>query len=214
MWTDQSSVVDCSKPHSLETVAVIKPAVKLTRALVNQLAGSCASSEGLGYLGIDSPAIRTTAFPLVYWPSPAQRAAGQNWLRCDVGVRATTGCCHQLAPQTGSLHGAVSSDPTRFLVCTDQVPDPTRNQPVTSCQKPHRAELLATTLQLAGTHYPSAATLSKQGQSGCAQLLAHRKDLASLVITPFWQSKAETSGGSPIGFCWIHRKAGLLPPIE
>lgn len=211
-WVDQTPVIDCSKAHTLETVAVIKP-VELTLALVKQLAGSCAQSEGVNYLGISSPSVRNLHFA-VYWPSPAQRAAGQSWVRCDVGVRAMTACC-QLAAQTGSLRSDVGSDPVRFYMCVDQVPDPNRSQPLTSCKKPHRGELLPATIEADVTHYPSTAILNKNGRSGCAKLTVHRDDRADLVITPFWRPfKADWSGGPLTGFCFIHRKTGLMPPVR
>ena len=180
-----------------------------------QLAASC-ETPAVNYLDISTRAIRTIDDQVVYRPSPAQRAAGQNWLRCDVGVKATTHCCRRgLAPVIGSLRGAVGSDPARFQICIDQLPDPTRDQPLASCKKPHRAELLPDNwLELEVAHYPSAATLSKKGQSGCAKFVAHRKDRNNLVITPDWQPRAEWSGGTLEGDCWIHRKAGLMPPIE
>jgi hypothetical protein len=213
-WVDNTPVVDCSKTHTLETAEVIRPVQKLTRAQAKQLAGSC-GTPAWNYLGITFHAVRTIPFPLVYWPSRAQRAAGQNWLRCDIGVKADTRCCRRgLAPQTGSLQGAVSSDPVRFQMCIDQVPDPSRAQPLTSCKKPHRAELLPDFLDLEVTHYPSAATLSRKGRSGCAKFVAQRKDLDSLVITLSWTPRAEWSGGTLEGDCWIHRKTGLLPPIR
>jgi hypothetical protein len=216
-WVDTTPVVDCSKPHTLETVEVIKPVEKLTLALAKQLAGSCGgSSSARGYLGISYPAVRTLAFPVVYWPSREQRAAGQNWLRCDAGVNATTHGGPPLVRQTGSLHGALLSDPVRFQVCLDQVPDPARDQPLTSCTKPHRTEVLPDFLTLNVQRYPSAATLDRKGHSGCARLLGHRQDLGSLVITSSWQpSRADWSKGDTLGgLCWIHRTSGLLPPLR
>jgi hypothetical protein len=212
-WVDNTPVVDCSKPHTLETAGVIKPVEKLTLALAKQLASSC-ESPAVTYLGISFPAVRTFPNPAVYWPSPAQRAAGQNWLRCDVGVQATTFCCNRLAPLTGSLRGKVGSDPVRFQMCTDQLPDPSREQPLTSCKKPHRTEVLPTGLQLSATHYPSPAVLDTKGRSGCGQLVADRKEHASLDFTWSWQSKQNWSGGTLFGFCWVNRKAGLLAPIR
>jgi len=140
-WVDQTPVVDCSKAHTLETVGVIKPVEKLTLALAKQLAASC-ETPAVNYLGINSREIRRLADQVVYWPSRVQRSAGQNWLRCDVGVQATTGCCGPLAPQTGSLRNDVATDPGRFHMCLDQLPEPARAQPLTSCKKPHRAEIL------------------------------------------------------------------------
>ena len=211
VWVDDTPVVDCSKPHTLETAAVIKPVEKLTLAQARQLAASC-ETPVVNYLGISFPAIRTLADQVVYWPSRAQRAAGQNWLRCDVGVQATTGA--HLATLRGSLRGAVGSDPVRFDMCIDQFPDPTREQPLASCKRPHRAEVLSTGLQFDVTHYPSAAALGKRGRSDCARLISQRPDLARLVVTVEWQSREQWSGGTLYGRCWIHRSTGLLPPIR
>jgi hypothetical protein len=215
-WVDQTSVVDCAKRHTLETAAVIKPVEKLTLAQVKQLDDECIAPT-YNYLGISTSVVRNLVLPLAFWPSPAQRTAGQNWLRCDVGVRATVLCCTPralLAPQTESVRGQGGSDPGRFLMCLDQLPDPARNQPLTSCKKPHRTEILPAFLQLQVTRYPSAATLSRKGRSGCATVVARRKDRNTLVITALWKSKADWTVGTLEGHCWIHRKAGLLPPIE
>jgi hypothetical protein len=209
-FVDQTPVIPCSKPHTLETVEVIRPVEKLTLAQVKQLAGSC-DPPAVNYLGIPFPAVWTLSDRFVSWPSAAQRAAGQNWLRCDVGVIATTGCC-QLAPQTGSLRGAVASDPVRFQMCLDQIPEPFREQPLVSCKTPHRTEALLDGLEWNVTQYPSAAALDKHGESECAKLVSRRKGPQDLVVTPDWQSSANWSGGTLFGRCWIHRHSGLLPP--
>jgi hypothetical protein len=101
----------------------------------------------------------------------------------------------------------------RFQMCIGQLPDPARAQPLTSCKKPHRTEILPTGLQLNVTHYPSALALRRRGSSDCADLVSQRDDRESLVVTPVWQPKASFSGGTLFGTCWIHRKSGLLPPI-
>src|SRR4051794_8481418 len=210
-WVDQTPVVDCSKTHTLQTLVVIKPVEKLTLAQAKQLAFSSCDSTATagGYLGDPGRSFKRLAYPLGYWPSPAQRAAGQNWVRCDVGVQATTQCCHpvaQLAPQKASLRGAVGADPGRFQQCIGELPDPSRNQPLTSCKKPHRAEALPTVIQLQTAHYPSAAALSKKGQSECAPLaVAQRDDRKRLIVTPAWQPKASFSPGTLFGVCWIRR---------
>jgi hypothetical protein len=208
---DNTPVVDCSKPHTLETVEVIKPVETLTLAEARQLTDSCAPGA-YSYLGISFPAVRSLIMPVAYWPSPAQRAAGQNWLRCDVAVQSTTGCCDLLASQTGSLRGEVGSDPVRFQLCIDQDPEPSRAQPLTSCKKRHRAEALPAFLELNVTDYPSATILSRKGQAGCARLVAGRPDLKNLVVTPDWRSKAHWPGGTLLGRCWIRKTTGLLPP--
>jgi hypothetical protein len=215
-WVDQTPVVDCSKKHTLETAEVIKPVEKLTLAEVKSLQDECVTPT-YDYLGISTSVVRNLVLPLVFWPSPAQRAAGQNWLRCDVGVRATVLCCTPralLAPQTTSVRGQGGSDPVRFLMCLDQLPAPARNQPLMSCKKPHRTEILPEFMQLEVTRYPSAATLAKMGRLGCAKVVSQRKDLNDVVVTASWKSRADWSVGTLEGHCWIHRKSGLLPPIE
>jgi len=217
-WVDETPIVDCAKRHTLETAEVITPVEKLTLAQVKQLDDECIGPT-YNYLGISTSVVRNLVLPVAFWPSPAQRAAGQNWIRCDVGVRATVLCCTPralLAPQTASVRGQGVSDPARFLMCLDQLPDPARNQPLTSCKKPHRTEILPEFLQLRTTRYPSAATLSSKGRSGCATVVARRKDLHNLdlVITASWKSPTEWTVGTLEGHCWIHRKAGLLPAIE
>jgi hypothetical protein len=216
-WVDQTPVVDCSKTHTLQTLVVIKPVEKLTLAQVKQLVGSCDSPAAGGFVGNPGRYFNRLLYPAVYWPSSAQRAAGQNWVRCDIGVQATTHCCHpvaQLAPRTASLRGVVGADPGRFQQCIGELPAPSRNQPLTSCKKPHRAEALPDGIQLQTAHYPSAAALGKKGQSECAHLVAQRDDRTRLVLTPAWQPKASFSPGTLLGVCWIHRNSGLLPPIK
>src|SRR5262245_44264127 len=113
-WVDPTPVVDCSRRHTLETVEIIKPAMKLTLPLVKQLTGSCNTPAAAAYLGDPGNlGLTRILYPAVYWPSPEQRAAGQSWVRCDVGVEATTFCCQpraQLVPQTASLRHVVGAD--------------------------------------------------------------------------------------------------------
>jgi hypothetical protein len=193
---------------------VIKPAEKLTLSLVKQLVGSCQSAEAGTYFGVDFPGITRLAYPLVYWPSREQRAAGQNWVRCDVGVLAKTQCCTALVPQTASLHGKLGADLGRYRICLGQLPDPVRDQPLTSCKRPHRAELLANPVELTVTKYPSATVLTRKGRSGCTDEVKARHDAGTLVVTALWESRSEWSGGTLHAQCWIHRKDGPLPPAN
>ena len=212
-WVDESPVVDCSKPHTLETLKVIESDETMTLPLIKQLANSCESIEAWVYL--DSPGRRAynLAFPIVYGPSPEQREAGQSWIRCDAGIQAMTYCCIQLAPQTGRLKGGMGENLARFQQCINEVPDPDRTQPLTSCEKPHRAELLLTIMELDASEYPSAAELKKSGQSLCGDLVGDRDDADSLVLTPLWQPEREWQGGTLYGVCWIRRGAGMLPAL-
>jgi hypothetical protein len=98
--------------------------------------------------------------------------------------------------------------------CIGELPEPDRNQTLTSCKKPHRAEAVPTPLQINVTQYPTAPVLDRKGQSGCAALVKDRHDADSLVFTPAWTLRSDWSGKTLYGVCWIHRKVGLLPPIE
>lgn len=212
-WVDETPAIECSRAHTLETVEVITLAEEPTLGLVKQSPIPAPLSQDWAISAFRAPA----SGPSSSWSIGHRQPEGprvSGGVRCDVGVRAMDGCC-QLAPQTRSLRGAVDSDPVRFQMCIDQVPDPNRIQPLSSCKKPHRAELLPTTIQAEVTQYPSAGTLNKKGRSGCADLTADRDDRADLVITAFWRpDKAEWSGGTLEGFCFIHRKTGLIPPIK
>ncbi len=212
-WVDESPVVDCSKPHTLETVNVIESGETMTLPLIKQLASSCESIGAWVYLDSPGRGAYKIAFPLVYGPSQEQREAGQSWVRCDAGIQAMTYCCIQLAPQTGSLKGAMGENLARFQQCINEVPDPDRTQPLTSCEKPHRAELLLTIMELDASEYPYAAQLEKSGQSLCRDLVGDRDDADSLVLTTLWQPKSEWRGGTLYGVCWIRRDAGVLPAL-
>jgi hypothetical protein len=217
-WVDPTPVVDCSRKHTLETIEVVKPtAVKLTLSLAKQLVGSCNTPAAGDYLGAPRTlALTSLLYPAAFWPTPEQRAAGQSWVRCDIGVKATTRCCHpraRLATQTASLRGVVGADPGRFQLCIGTLPNPDRSQLLASCQKPHRSEALPTPLQIDVTQYPSVATLDTKGRSQCAHLVKERNDADTLEVTPLWDPEVEWSGGTLYGQCWINRKTGMLPPV-
>ena len=94
----------------------------------------------------------------------------------------------------------------RFQQCIAEVPDLDRSQPLTSCEKPHQAELLVTIMDLDASEYPSAPKLERTGQAMCGDLVADRDDAEALVLKPFWQSEEEWQGGTIQGGCWIQRK--------
>jgi hypothetical protein len=210
---DDTPVVDCSQTHTLQTLNVIESDEKITVELLEQLAKYC-DSEAVGAY-VDSPGrgAYNLAWPIVYGPTPEQAEAGQSWVRCDAGIQSNTHCCSPLVPQTESLEGAMGKNLARFQHCIAEVPDADRSQPLTSCEKPHRAELLITILDLDASEYPSAAKLEKTGQTMCSDLVADRDDADALVLMPFWLSEEESQGGTIHGGCWIRYKSGLLPAL-
>ncbi len=85
-WFDDSPVVDCSQPHTLQTLHVIDTDDEITKAIVEQLQDSCGSYKVGEY--VDQPpgdGNYNVAFPIAYGPTPEQADAGQSWIRCDVG---------------------------------------------------------------------------------------------------------------------------------
>ena len=105
----------------------------------------------------------------------------------------------------------MGNDIARFQQCVAEVPDPKRRQPLVSCKEPHRGELLLSWMELEASEYPSAAKLERAGQSQCRKLAADRDDADALGLTPDWQPEKFWTGEKIYGFCWIHRKTGLLP---
>ena len=61
------------------------------------------------------------------------------------------------------------------------------------------------------SEYPPASKLENAGQSQCGELVPDRDDAEALVLTPSWVGKDVWQGGTIVGWCWIHRKTGLLP---
>ena len=213
--SDDSAVVDCSQPHTLQTLYVIDTDDEITPSILKQLADNCNSNKVWEYIDSPGAGVYNVVFPIAYGPTPAQSDAGQSWIRCDAGLLATTHCCRPLAPVTTSLEGAMGEHLARYQACLAEVPDmdSRRPKPLVSCEEPHRAELLTVGVQLDASKYPSAAKLEKSGQSLCGELVANRDDADSLVLTPDWQPENEWQGGPLFAACWIHGKSGLLPAL-
>ena len=210
---DDTPVVDCSQTHTLQTLYVIETEEKVTLELMEELASTCDSMTVWDYIDSPGRGAYNIVWPVVYGPTPDQAEAGQSWVRCDAGIQSETHCCLRLAPQTESLEGAMGDNLARFQQCIAEVPDPDRSQPLFSCEKPHRAELLLTIMEMDASEYPSPAKLERTGQSMCGDLVSERDDSDALVLTPFWQSEEESQGGTIYGGCWIHLKSGLLPAL-
>jgi hypothetical protein len=212
VWVDESPVVDCAEPHTLETILVIDSEENMTSALVEQLAKYCDAPKAYSYLDSPGRGAYNIVYPLAYGPSPEQMEAGESWVRCDAGIQTTTSFDGlPLATTTGSMKGDLSAHPARYQLCMTEVPQRDEAQPLTSCEKPHRAELLHDLIELATGDYPPAAELEREGQARCAELVADHAEADSLVLTPIWQPEESWSGGPLVGWCWIHRPSGLLP---
>ena len=215
VWVDDSPVVDCSQTHTLQTLEIIDTEETVTADLVEQMTKYCDTAAAASYTGLSVGGIYRIIYPLVYGPTPEQTEAGQSWVRCDAGVPATTGDYPPLAPQTDTIENGLSDHLAHYLMCIDEVPHPEGDpQQLTSCEEPHRAEGLYVPMELEAKQYPSAAALSKEGQSDCAELVADREDAEQLILVPAWDSEEEWGGsGTLFGQCWIHLKSGPLPAL-
>ena len=99
-------------------------------------------------------------------------------------------------------------------MCLGQLPDPARNQPLTSCKKPHRTEILPEFVRTGGDALSLCGDTRPEGPFGLRQgrrptQRPERPCRHSLV-----EVQGRVVGRALEGHCWIHRKAGLLPPIE
>jgi hypothetical protein len=216
---DDTTPVDCSQPHTLETFAVVEVEDDLDHATGNELAPNCPNP--IEYVGTPDPAngAYRVAYPIVTKPSREQQAGGQSWIRCDIGVPAKTRRWFPLEAQTESLRNSLPEGQAHIQMCIDQLPDPNRSLPLTSCEEAHRAELLPTRLELYAADYPTDAELRQEGQEGCKRLISYSGPRLSdigedLAVTHEWQSEQEWEPSTLLGGCWVHLKnGGQLPPI-
>jgi hypothetical protein len=174
----------------------------------------------LTYLGFgpSGPPAPAPDYPIRYrWyiPTPSQVADGQSWARCDIGTWADTRFT-QVAERTQSLKDVISHNPSALWLCLDQRYMPTRDQRLTSCTKPHRAEVTALKIHVPSYgHYPAKAKLLRAGHRQCAALLSKRPDATQLDSKPVWWTKRlwKLSGDYTVrGGCWFWRTDGKRLP--
>ena len=162
---NDSAVVECSQPHTLQTLKVIDTDEEITPELLGQLAAYCHAQAVAEYIDSPGAGADNLLYLIVSGPTPEQQEAGQSWIRCEAGHQAATrlvGCCKPLATTTESLEGAMGNDIARFQQCVAEVPDPKRRQPLVARKEPHRGELLLIWMELEASEYPSAAKLESR----------------------------------------------------
>jgi hypothetical protein len=215
---DDTTPVDCSQPHTLETFAVVEVEDDLDQATRDDLAPNCPNP--IEYVGTPDPdrGAYRVAYPIVTKPSREQQAGGQSWIRCDIGLPARTRRWFPLDTQTESLRNVLPEEQALIQQCIDQLPDPSRSLPLTSCEEAHRAELLPTLLEIDTTYYPTDAEL-QEGHARCERLISYSgprlSDIAEdLVVKNGWQSEQDWEPPTLWGECWVYLKnGGQLPPI-
>ena len=217
VWVDDSPVIDCSQTHTLQTLEIIDTEETVTADLVEQMTKYCDTAGGsqltpASRLGESTESsTHWCTGPLRSRPKPASslgrlRRRGPGH---DRRLSTTRAADRHHRERPGSDHLA------HYLMCIDEVPHPEGDpQQLTPCEEPHRAEGLYVPMELEAKQYPSAAALSKEGQSDCAELVADREDADQLILVPAWDSEEEWGGsGTLFGQCWIHLKSGPLPAL-
>jgi hypothetical protein len=212
-WFDDSRQVPCSKPHTAETVDVLR----LNEASVvdaRQAAGLCWDRVRV-YVGVDLDDWVPWTWA-AFLPSGQQVADGANWMRCDA-VFPGTWDFTSVRTTTGSARGVAKDPRADFWACLDEHPQQQRQQPFVPCDQPHQYEQtgsLALIQNLEGVQqYPSPAELEAAAGRQCAYTVEDRNDVA---LTAAWDPRAALREGTEIaGACFMFSKDGQpLPPLR
>lgn len=204
---DPTEPVDCGRPHTLETFAVLAVEGPLNARTVAAQSRRC--SERLrDFLGGDDVA-RTAVSVYYFTPAPAQREDGARWVRCDAAVVADTALT-STRRMTGSLEDAFADGvPAAYRRCLSSPPKPAGSQPLVPCTQPHAAQQLPQGVDLgdADRPYPGTDGLAARANAKCAPMVrAELPDAArSLVIVPtpqMWRDGITTAQ------CWALAGAG------
>jgi Septum formation len=198
---DPSPPVDCSRPHTLETYAVLHPDRPLGPRTMAAADEQCVRRIGRFLGGGDFT--QTTVSVFYFTPTPAERRDGERWVRCDAGVVTDT-AVSGARPVTGSLRDAFAGGvPTIYRRCLNAPPDPTSVQPLVRCDQPHVAELVPTTRRLgdADTPYPGMGRLADRANARCSRTVraALPEAARSLVVVP---TRSMWNSGSTSAQCW------------
>jgi len=204
---DPSPPVDCARPHTLETYAVLHPRHRLDRATMARMDQQCVRRIKSFLGGGD---FAQTAVSVYYFtPTPAQRRDGDRWVRCDAAVVTDT-AVSGARPVTGSLRGAFAHGvPEAYRRCLDGAPDPAAALPLVPCTRPHVAEQMPSGVDLGalGDRYPGTTALTRRANERCARIVRAQVPEAarSLVVVPtatMWRAGATTAQ------CWAMATPG------
>lgn len=198
---DPTPPVDCEQPHTLETYAVLRADGPLDRKTMARMDERCVE-EVRGFLGGGD--FRHTAVSVYYFaPTRAAQDDGARWVRCDVAVVTDT-AVSGTRQVTGSLQDAFADGvPASYRRCLDGAPEPSANQPLVPCSRPHVAQQLPSGVDLgaADRPYPGIERLSARANPRCARAVrvAMPDSGRSLVVVPtarMWEQGVTTAQ------CW------------
>lgn len=172
--------VACEGPHRAETFAVTTlpagfPALAdaTTRQVVAVREGACTEAAMRAYLGLGE-GLPTRFRPVAVFPSEAQRAAGEQWVRCDVVF--DTGLALGVIPKSAPAWVAENAaNPIAFGYCTpgvgySKMPSPTKTL-AQQCSAPTKQWLLVArpSLGKAAAKYPGARALDRRASQACSR---------------------------------------------
>jgi len=199
--SDPTPPVGCSRPHTLETYAVLHPTRRLDRETMARMDQECVQRIS-GFLGGGD--FGQTAVSVYYFtPTPAQQRDGARWVRCDAGVVTDTALSGARSV-TGSLRGAFAHGvPAAYRRCLDSSPDPSGALPLVPCAGPHVAEQMPSGVDLgeAGPSYPGTKALTQRANAACARTVESEVPDAgrSLVVVP---TRSMWLAGTTTAQCW------------
>ena len=196
----------CRKKHTAQTykigrldlvsgghlVAVDSPSVQAG------VAATCTSLLGKHVGGAPEALRLSVVQPVWFTPSVEDAAAGADWFRCDVVALAGNSRLAPLPPASKGLVG--SSD--RFSMCGTAPPDAASHQRV-PCSASH-SWVAASTVDLTGKSYPSAAAAGDQMESACRSAArARADDPLDFTWSEERPSQDQWDAGQRYGICWV-----------
>lgn len=214
-----SPKVACTKPHTAETVFVLKvsdPTVKAAKHWQDQ----CGIAAGR-YVGRTDDWYPVSG--LAWLPSKKQIAAGASWVRCDVGfprdwadvIGAKFDKTYEQSLRTYSAKDAATKHPADVRVCLQRDPQ-IFNQWFVPCGEPHRYEETGQIARLAGLDsYPPPNQL-QHALSQCRNNLPAKEQTPAFGVTAGWQSPEAFPGyiAELLGVCFVYHQDGTaLPPM-
>ncbi len=209
---DGSSPIDCTRRHTAETFAAFRVSPSPLRAEIAKVWRDC-QPRFQQYVG-DSATISKLDLALIL-PSEAQVGAGQDWIRCDVILKA-----HYNArvgvPRAGSLHGALSSGvPSQFRGCVRHWPKVLQPVRFTSCKQAHQAQLIPESLFLGppDAPYPGVTTAQNRSRAFCAGIFQEYVPETQNYYY-YYPTRASWQSGSHNTTCWaLDTQGDGLPPL-
>jgi len=159
-----TKAVPCSKRHTTKTLVVKRLSGKVdwnSDDIMRPIWATCLRKVQR-VLGGDKARAMSAFLPSFFIPSPAERARGAKWLRCDIGL--VGGRALQSLPQT--LHLGSPPLPERVARCLN---GPDRRLLVTVCAKQHTYRVTGG-FRFPSKNYPGEGALTKAALRRCPGL--------------------------------------------